>query len=273
MLELLRSAGASSPSEDGEARPRRSEQQWLEYEQRRADWANAEVGHLNEEDGYDCPLCKNRGYFRVVDPDGHAYSRECECMPKRRNMARIRRSGLEDMVKRYTFDTWQTPEPWQEDVKIMAEKYVTDKKDWFVACGPSGTGKSHICTAICNQLMAEGKEVQYVLWRNFVTRAKAAISNRAEYEEIVNPLTRIDVLYIDDLFKTGKGQDPTDADVNVAFEVLNDRYNSTTKLTIISTEFSMPQMVDIDEAVGSRIYERAKGHSYSFAGKKNWRIE
>ena len=37
-----------------------------EREQQKADMYNASVGSLNEEDGYDCSICKNKGYVAIV---------------------------------------------------------------------------------------------------------------------------------------------------------------------------------------------------------------
>lgn len=265
MLEQLNNGGKNSHSNW-------SEEQWREYEQRRADSVNRTPGNLNEKDGYECPICLNRGYIRMVDEKGHAYSMECECMPARRNIARIKKSGMGDMLKRYTFENWETPEQWEVEAKQRAIDYTADKEGWFLAYGHTGTGKTHLCTAICGRLMQDGLEAQYVSWREFSTRAKAVVNDQTAYDNLLSSVKAVDVLYIDDLFKAGKGQEPTVADVNLAFEILNFRYNDSTKLTIISTEKSIKELLEIDEAVGSRIYERSKGHGFSFEGKQNWRL-
>ena len=74
------------------------------------------------------------------------------------------------------------------------------------------------------------------------------------------------------LLRTAHLHDATDADVKLAFELLNARYNDTAKLTLISTEWSLEGLLDIDEALGSRIYERAKKHWLNFNGRQNWRL-
>lgn len=247
----------------------KSPEEWAEYEQKRVDWYNKSEGSLK---GYDCPKCRNRGNFAYIDKDGDMRIRKCECMKIRNNLERIERSGLADMVKRYTFDNWQVKEDWQGKAKKTAEKYVESRDGWFIAFGNVGAGKSHLCTAICNELMKAGYDTLYALWRETTTKAKAAVNDSALYAEIVNPLKTIPVLYIDDLYKTGKGQEPTTADVNLAFEILNARYIDSSKLTIISTERTIPEMMEIDEAVASRIYEKCKGYGVSFVGRKNWRM-
>lgn len=193
-------------------------------------------------------------------------------MVRRKNERRIRVSGLGEMLQRYTFDTWVSDAKWREKAKTVAVRYAENAVGWFVAAGAVGSGKSHLCTAICGRLMEQGMDTRYMLWRDVSVQAKAVVNDDEEYSRIVEPLKQVRVLYIDDLFKTGKGQSPTVGDVNLAFEILNARYNDSRKITIISTEKSIEQLLDIDEAVGSRIYERSKGYCLDFRGRENWRL-
>ena len=119
--------------------------------------------------------------------------------------------------------------------------------------------------------------MQYMLWRDDVVKIKAAVTEPDAYKAIVSRYKDAKVLYIDDLFKTGKSQDgaaqrPTGADVNVAFEIINYRYNNPELLTVISSECTVDQLLEIDEAVAGRIVERAKAFSLGPDRKKNWRL-
>lgn len=242
----------------------------LERQQAIADLANREVGAL---EGYDCKECLNRGYFHRVDEHGKIRTEDCKCMEIRRNKRIMEKSGLSDMLSRYTFANWKEREPWHKKAREMALRYAQERSGWFVMAGSVGAGKTHLCTALCGELMDGGVPVRYVLWRDLATRAKAVVNDDAEYQKIVAPLKKVKCLYIDDLFKTGKGEAPTVGDVNLAFEILNHRYNDAGKLTIISTERTVEQILGIDEAVGSRIYERAKEFYFPLSGKRNWRLE
>lgn len=187
-------------------------------------------------------------------------------------MKRLKRSGLLEVLQRYTLENWKEREPWQKRLADMVRKYAAAPEGWFFLAGRPGTGKTHLCTALCGLLLDKGYEVKYVLWRDLCVRAKAVVNDEAAYKELVDPLKQVKVLYLDDLFKTGKGQSPTTGDVNLAFEILNNRYNSTEQITILSSELSVESLLSIDEGVGSRIYERSKDHYADLSQRENWRL-
>lgn len=241
----------------------------LAYERKRAEWGNKTPGTLP---GYDCPECLNRGYHHVVDDRGRHFTRECRCMARRRYEKRLEKSGLGDLARRYTLERWETREPWQQRAKALAEAYAKAKSGWFVAAGSVGAGKTHLCTALCGLLLRDGVEVRYMLWREAATRAKALVNDETAYRRLVEPLKQVPCLYIDDLFKTGGGAAPSTGDLNLAFELLNARYNDASLLTVISTERLMGEFLKLDQAVGSRICERAGDWYIPLAGKENWRL-
>lgn len=241
-----------------------------EYEATRARWGNAISGSL---DGPDCPICQNRGYTVKVDEKGNLANVECSCMARRRSLKRIERSGLKELLSAYTFDAFQTGEPWQAAMKNKARSFLSDATGkWFAAMGSIGSGKTHICTAICGELLNTGSDVRYVRWRNEGAKLKALVNNRDEYERMIEPLKTVKVLYIDDLFKTQTGKEITQGDINLAFELLDYRYGNRHLVTIISSEKTIEEILSIDEAVGSRIFERCKDYYLCLTGNKNQRL-
>ena len=99
-------------------------------------------------------------------------------------------------------------------------------------------------------------------------KIKSLITEGEKYEHAVFKLKTVEVLYIDDLFKTGKDlngkiQRPTTADINLAFEIINYRYNNKNLVTIISSERNITEIMDIDEAVGGRIFELSSKKNYA----------
>ena len=109
-----------------------------------------------------------------------------------------------------------------------------------------------------------------MLWRDESARIKALL-NEPEGVERMRDLKTAPVLYIDDLFKGAER--PTQGDLNIAFELLNYRYNDERLYTIISTEKLLDELIAIDEAIGSRIAERSKGHRVQINRDptRNWR--
>lgn len=252
-----------------------------DYEQFKVDGLNNTPGDRNEEDGYDCGVCKNKGYIvKLVERGDGTFTQaivDCKCAEVRRSIMRMKRSGLKDIIKDYTFDKFKDTEPWQKTLKAAAMEYAKNPGGWFFLGGQSGCGKTHLCTAICREFLLAGRSVQYMLWREDINRIKAVITDSEEYSGLVDKFKTVDVLYIDDLFKTGKAPDGsalkiTGADINAAFEIINYRYNNPALVTIISSELSEDELLDIDEAIGGRIYERAKAFSIAKDRQKNYRI-
>lgn len=222
--------------------------------------ANAAPGTL--EFG-DCPICHNKGYV-LSKENGSLIARDCSCMVKRRNARRVKESGLEDILNRYTFQSYESAEEWQKDALRKALRFASAPDKWFIIVGTPGTGKTHLCTAICGDLMARGKDVVYMIWREEAPRLKALVNKRDEYERRMNVLKDCDCLYIDDFWKGGN---VTEADVNLAFEIINARYIGANKQTIISGEKTIEEIFSIDEAIGSRIYERSPGFRVKTMGR------
>jgi DNA replication protein DnaC len=238
-----------------------------EMEQFRADSFNTSEGSLNQEDDYNCSTCRNKGLIMKaveIRPDyWSTTSSECKCMGVRRTIKRMQRSGLKNIIRDYTFQKFDASQDWQQTIKNAAVGYAKAPAGWFFIGGQSGAGKTHICTAICREFLLSGKVVKYMLWRDEIIKIKNAVNEGEEYTSLIDSYKKTPILYVDDLFKTGKAPDgskqkPTAADVNVAFEILNYRYNDPALMTIISSECTINDILDIDEAVGGRIFERAK---------------
>ena len=234
-------------------------------------------------DGYDCPLCLNRGdTLELVERNGMLYqvARECKCMSIRRSIWRMRSSGLESSIKEKTFKRFTPRESWQRNMYDLAQRYVAEGwKDgrWLFIGGQPGCGKTHICTAVAGKLLYE-KPLLYVVWPQVSKKLKAIVNDAEEYAKEIGKVETIDVLYIDDLFKPVNGDDgqrllPTPADVKLAFEIIN--YRAMNHLpTIISCEWLIGELVDIDQATGSRIAEQSRDYCLSIGRDKarNYRL-
>ena len=236
---------------------------------------NKREGDLHLSDGYDCSLCKNKGFITLLGEDGYPCMRDCKCKRIRSTLRRAKRSGLGDVLKDLTFDKYEATESWQKEIKEKAQQFCKDDEaKWFYIGGQVGCGKSHICTAIASYYIKAGKELRYMLWAEDSKFLKANINEDVYYERM-DEYKNVDVLYIDDFLKVKQGENPTSADINIAFEIINHRLLSNDKTTIISSEKQLGEVMDYDEATMSRIFQKTGKYKFSIAKdrNKNYRLK
>lgn len=211
---------------------------------------NNSTGKLNEEDGYNCDKCKNRGDYMIKTETGEALA-ECECMRIRRAIRELKKSGLENQIE-LGFDSYKVVDELTAKIKRLAIENVK-AKEWFFIGGQTGAGKTHISTAIAVELLRRSVQVRYKRYMEMVQSLKSKkFTSDADYYEGLLPLVNCEVLYIDDLFK-GK---VLEQDVAIIWELIDDRYTSGKK-TIISSEMDLSEIARLDESLAGRINQRA----------------
>lgn len=252
-----------------------------EYAKLQCDLMNETPGKLNEYDGYFCSECNNKGYIYIIqkNPFNDAFlpvQRDCKCRKKRDILERAKNSGLGEILTACTFDKYETPEDWQKQIKQAAQNFCDDEgAKWFYIGGQTGAGKSHLCTAITAHYIKAGYDCRYMLWRDDAVKLKAVANDYETYQRLINDFKKVDVLYIDDFLKTKDGAEPTTADFNLAFELLNFRLQDKDKITIISSEFVINKLLEYDEATAGRIYQLAGNYKINIARDitRNYRLK
>ncbi len=249
----------------------------ISHEKLIVDTYNASKGDLDKDDGYNCEICNNKGHLMYLN-GRYEETRECKCMKMRRLIRNMQKSGLQNLIKECTLSKYIAQDDWQKNIKHQAIKYCNEElpKWWFIG-GTSGSGKTHICTAICRELLLKGHEVKYMLWKQDSTLLKGCVNEHDMYKKKMDRLKQIEVLYIDDFLKPVKGQDsqPTAADINLAFELIDARKSANLR-TIISSERSIEELLNIDTATASRIVSKATSEFLIGVGggrKKNYRLK
>lgn len=246
-----------------------------EFQKRIIDDYNNMQGNLNELDGYNCELCKNKGFIARINEEGYEVHSECQCKTIRSTLRRAQRSGLGDILTEFTFKKFIATEEWQENIKSRAQRFCADDEaKWFYIGGQVGAGKSHLCTAIAAHYIKAGKNVKYMLWHDEAKKLKS-LANDYAYQDLIREYKDIEVLYIDDFLKVKFGETPTTGDINLAFEIINYRLLDREKITIISSEKTLDELIDYDEATISRVFKET-GKQYRISiGKdraKNYRL-
>ena len=102
---------------------------------------------------YHCDKCNDSGTYYQLDKHqftlqtGEIYESEditahiCECMKVRESMQILKDSGLTQIMKEHTFETYRTDEEWQKEVKNKAQDFVSNGIGTFYIGGQSGSGK------------------------------------------------------------------------------------------------------------------------------------
>lgn len=238
------------------------------HAQMRAAAANADRGDLI---GYDCPDCRNKGTIFAADGD-RLVARRCRCMDIRENLKRLEQSGMRELIERSSFENFKEYQPWQTAAKQKVQEYVTRKSGWLLIAGRSGAGKTHLCAAACGALINAGLQGAFCKWRRFVSEAWTAKSN-GSFAEYVAPFRTAPLLFIDDFLKTGGNVRPSDAELQLAVELIEDRYDDSKLLTIISSELCPDRLLQLDEALAGRIAERTRGAYVDLFGADNYRLQ
>ena len=200
-----------------------------------------------------CDSCRNGAVTRMES--GMVISRPCRCMTVAYSRHLLEMCGLDKLSERCTFDTYLPREEWQHGIKEKALEYAANwRRSSFFISGPTGCGKTHVCTAICNTAVQEGASLRYFRWVEDGTRLKGTVTDAAAYKRELDSLAGCDLLYIDDIFKT----DCSGADLRLAYELINSRYIAG-KPVVISSERSLPYIGGLKgkdgEAVAGRIFE------------------
>lgn len=235
------------------------------------DMFNNRAGTLNETDGVNCDICKNKGwvYYHKEENKGTIYEdeiyvKDCQCKVKRNIIENITKSGLLEAFKTQTFNSYEAKEKWQIEAKKLAMEYTkTTDNEWFLYSGFTGCGKTHLATAISFEFIKKGYSYHYMKFSSEIVKLTKDMQNfnesiKANAERDFNKLLNVDVLYIDDFLKLNERD--KDSIYETLFTLINHRYINK-KRTIITTEYSKKDIMAYDGATGGRILERARGFS------------
>lgn len=193
--------------------------------------------------------------------DGAEYWRDCECAIRRRTERLIQASQITDSFRQMSFKNfeWKTRPSIVQQAFATAYKYAKEfttirqqRSNGLCLLGRPGAGKTHLLMATANKLLSDGIEVVYFPW------VEGCADLKSDFDALpdkIHRLQRVEVLYIDDLFK-GR-EKPTDFQLEQIFAIINYRYLNRLPI-MISSEWSIARMCAYDEATGSRINEMCR---------------
>lgn len=232
---------------------------------------NEKQGELQ---GYNCKCCKNKGEVWHID-NGKIVSAQCKCMKIRKTAQLVKDLALEDDFKRYRLENFNAFEMWQREAVLKILQFPKSNAKFIAFLGESGSGKTHLATALLREYAKQFKSIAYMRWAEDSRTLKANTNESELYKQQMNKYKQAEVLYIDDFLKVGSNAQPSQADLSLAFEIIDYRYKLS-YITIISSERLFNEIMRLDMAVAGRIAERTDNGEYilEFKGQnKNYRLK
>lgn len=242
-------------------------------------------GKVVQKANYRCEKCEDTEFVltkvrdedfqgnELNNPDGSPKYREvartCECRRERLAERFVEISEMTPEFKSKNFKDFivEGKDPLINDMKNIAINYFTKydsiketRQNSIALLGQPGSGKTHLLSALANNLIK--KKVQRVLYFPYIEGFNSLKGDFDRLNARLTEMNRVDVLFIDDLFKGNY----TDWEFKQMMGVINYRYLNN-KPMLISSEFDVGELCKIDEALGSRIYEMSKDYTISAKGK------
>lgn len=223
-----------------------------------------------QEPKYNCNLCNDTGMILTRNPKGADFAKPCVCAEQKRALLLMANSGISAEDTKKGFEDFNTfSENGLVNAKQIAARYCKhfteireNRHNSLLLCGASGRGKTTLGMAVANNLIRDCVGVRYMPYRDEITRLKQELTVKDDgyaYNEHMQRLKTAKVLFIDDMLK-GK---ITESDINIMYEIINYRYLDRLPI-IISTEMLPSDLLNFDEAIGSRIMEMCKGFVITF---------
>jgi DNA replication protein DnaC len=217
-----------------------------------------------------CPYCKREvpekeieilGKKRIVQPKcdceveaALAPIREAQKRSKELELKRL--FSIHDLGERFNESNFTNfiDRNGSERCLNLAKKYVEEFDSWkgesLMFWGEPGNGKSHLATAIANELTAKGKQIVFISMPDLLEKIKATFnrnSNETE-EQIMKGLQLCDLLIIDDI----GAEKVSDWVQEVIFRIVDGRYKRMKP--IMATSNLEPK--ELAERIGKRAYDR-----------------
>lgn len=223
------------------------------------------------ESEHECQECKDTLWLHL----GGNNFKPCPCREVKQARRIIERSGISKAFASKTIRDYIPKNSTQEAAKYISILYVKnfnetvrERNNSIMFLGQPGSGKTHLTIAIANALLKDGIAVRYMQYREDITAIKQVINDELGYSRLMSTWKCAPVLLIDDLYKgiirNGKANE---SELSIMFDLINHRYLAQ-KPVMVSSEYFLDQILDFDEATGTRISEMAKGRTIEFRGKE-----
>lgn len=185
---------------------------------------------------YQCDICHDEGFIfykkRGYGDEIYEYSKRCECQIAKENQKNIEKSDLSEIYRRCTFANYIVGTKEQGEAKEKAVGFYRECTNpnpvstayGMLFYGQSGAGKTHLAISTLNNFLQYGKTGLYVNYLELVRKLSQFSMDYMQYNQEISKCISVDVLLIDDLFKSKSNSDISSAKLTYMIEIINHRY-------------------------------------------------
>jgi DNA replication protein DnaC len=188
----------------------------------------------------DCPDCGGTGLVRQkTKQNGREYEVVAPCprATQQRRVAVFNAASIPAVHAQASFEGYKPSNAEQHRSLQVAREFAHryPQQRGFMLSGPVGTGKTHLLCATLKHLSLEaGVQAKYVEISLLYSQIRRGFQEGRSGGEIIGPLSKVDVLAIDEL---GKGRG-TQFELDTLDELIARRYNAG-KITLFATNYSL----------------------------------
>src|SRR5712691_6730680 len=188
----------------------------------------------------DCGACGGQGRVYARDERDYEIMRGCTCGADPRRISLLTGLRLPPKFLDRTLGVYRAYSPAQQRALLRARRFVDEfvpgasGQRALLFCGPPGTGKTHLLSAMLRELAARkavrGRYEEFFL---LLSDIRDGFSHGLSSREWLEPLRQVDVLAIDEIGKGGKNRE---FEQGILDEIISVRYNAS-RPTLLATNY------------------------------------
>jgi len=182
--------------------------------------------------------------------------RECQARWAKRTERLLRDSRLPLEKDLASFDMGRLPAKVSRQVRTLLEGSFVDRRENLLLFGKTGTGKTHLLSAIAQELVRSGRKV--ISWPCALLVQELLVAKRdLKLSRVLKRMSQCEVLLIDDIGYVQQSRE----EMEVLFTLLAQRYERGTVMLTSNLPFSKWEVIFKDPMTTAAAIDRLVHHS------------
>ena len=182
--------------------------------------------------------------------------RECQARWSKRTERLLRQSRLPLEKDLASFEMGRLPAKVARQVRTLVEGSFVDRRENLLLFGKTGTGKTHLLSAIAQELVRNGRKV--ISWPCALLVQELLVAKRdLTLSRLLKRLSKYEALLIDDIGYVQQSRE----EMEVLFTLLAERYERGTVMLTSNLPFSKWEAIFKDPMTTAAAIDRLVHHS------------